>query len=288
MNPLDAITNLIGNTKAATLRWLVCRECGHILEHDMSILPPADPCVACGRPFNRVTMPSLALAEQASARNNNLNKIAQEPAVPQPKVEVVPAAVETPTPPAEEQKSRSRKPRESRTAKPEPQTAPASALELPVEVETATGEVIEAQVPEKIDYKVLREEAKAALLAKFPQISAAGWTKVAIGRQLTYGFSVWIDGKPETDWYEQFDDSTSFGARFHAAKESNPALTIDQCKVAGLPEELQPFAFAGGISATLRPVLQTGIRPANTSKVELSVKLSRNGGLVWGVTGCLK
>ena len=328
MNPLDAINNLVNQATAAPsqLRWLMCRECGNILEHDMSQLPAADPCV-CGAAFNRVTLPSKELAE---AKRRELRAAKGLPLTPAEHAQVAAAApsevaaanneaafggpekVEIPAPkapekvePAEAPKPEP-KPRRGRAAKgdaaaiPEPPVAPVAEPSKP-QPQTHSAPVLAplnanglpenlVQTPaEDVDWDAKRAADKAAFVAKYG-LTETAWAPCGHGRLFTTGFwSTRDDGTRFVDWFELHDTPQSFAARYAEAKARDPKTTADQGLINDLPADFTGIAFRGTVTASLRKVLQScSVRPTYGCRVSLAAKLTENGNLSFQVTAVSK
>lgn len=327
-NPLDAINDLVNKATQAPsqLRWLMCRECGNVLEHDMSTIPPADPCAGCGAPFNRVTFPSKELAEQKRRelrKEKNLPlspadlvAIQRDAAAPTPAAPVAapthaaPASVvPTPAPVVPEKvepATEAPKPKRGRASKgtetsksteaakvpeidrPEPQTASAPIL-APMPEAPADLFPTEATGMTPEQWNAKRDADKVAFISKLA-LSHTAWTPCGHGRLFTTGFwDTRDDGTRFIDWCEIHDTPASFASRYNEAKMRDSKTTADQGMINDLSADLKLVAFRGTINASLRQVLQScSIRPTYGCRVSLAAKLTESGNISFQVTAVSK
>lgn len=311
-NPLDVINNLVNAAASQSqVRWLMCRECGNVLQHDMSTMPPATPCPACSAAFNRVTFGSKELAEQKrrelrEAKGLPLSpadlallspatpapepQAATTPPTPAPEPPVAPAPV-APAPVAEKPK-RNRAPKATAPVVPSVQVEESAPVEVPEIAASLPGNPVHfVQIPESPveDWAAKRDADKATFLAKF-NLSPVAWTPVGSGRLFATGF--WTtndDGSRRVDWFEIHDTPASFAARYQEARARDPKTSADQALCNDLSADLLLVAFRGTVTASLRQILQTtSVRPTYGCRVQLSAKLTEHGNIAFQVTGVSK
>lgn len=318
-NPLDAINDFVNKATQAPsqLRWLMCRECGNVLEHDMATIPPADPCVGCNAPFNRVTLPSRELAEQkrrelrkekglllspadlAALQRDSVAPVPPVAAAPVPPAPAAPEKVESAAPvaaPAETPKpKRGRASKATEAAKvpeapvaatPEPQTASAPIL---TPMPEAPADLFPQDAMTSEQWAQKREEEKRTFIEKL-QLTHTAWTPCGHGRLFSTGFwSEREDGTRFIDWCEIHDTPASFAARYNEAKMRDSRTTADQGLINDLSADLKLVAFRGTVTASLRQVLQScSIRPTYGCRVSLAARLTESGNISFQVTAVSK
>lgn len=273
MNPLESINNIVRSAQPSQVRWLVCRDCGTVIEHDFAHLPPAV-CSSCGSKSNHVVLPNPEKAKEAAAQFTK----ADAPLPPGVLKEVVPppAKVEPLTPAPDKVDPPAPAPKRTRKANPVTQVVATVAPAIhPSEVSPG----------DQIDWEAQRNAAREALTAKFG-LNPVEWKPVGTGVIYTFGFSAWEGSRPVYGWMELTDTPQSFRAVFDEARASYPAAAMDAAKVTALPEELVPLAFQGMLTATLRPMMAAGgIRATVNAKVTIGAKLSKSGSVVFAVLG---
>ena len=303
-NPLDIINSLVQNaTSQSQIRWLMCKECGNVKEHDMSTLPAADPCPACSAPFNRITLGSRELAEQKRRELREAKGLPLSPAdlakitppatpAPEPQAATTPPT-SAPEPVVAEPKTRKRVPKATAPVAPTAPTAPEPAKEIPetaASLGSAPVQLVQLPDPDaEVDWEAKRAEDRALFISKL-QLSPTTWTPVGSGRLFTTGF--WTtndDGSRRVDWFELHDTPQSFAARYAEARSRDPKTSADQGLINDLSADIKLVAFRGTVTASLRQALQhCSIRPAYGCRVSLAAKLTENGNISFQVVAVLK
>jgi hypothetical protein len=273
MNPLDAINNLVNQaTTASTMRWLVCRDCANIQQHDMATMPPAA-CPQCNG-TSRITAGTEVMAQGFALKIKNPEQAAANNCLPLP--DAAPVAPVAP-PAAPEKPKRGKKAPAAAEAKvaADAVTAPTTPDNIPTSVDEG-----------EIDWGRKREMARDQLFAKFPSINAATWTPVTTGKIQTFGFGTFVEGAFHSDWMEVTDTPNSFSERFKEAKRSDPGLSIDLAKVVVCEadeEAFTPFAFQNCLTCSLRPLFRETVRPMVGARVVVGARLGKTGKLQFAV-----
>lgn len=286
-DPMQAINNIIGGTglpaAASTQRWLVCDKCGGITEHDMATLPPGT-CPHCTQTTAFKVMPSQGHAQALAASfrpkietsTTDLTKVHPSMLPPAPKAEPAPVAPavdnQPPVEPAPAKRTRK---------KAEPVVTPAPAAEQDAPTVPLGGEV---------DYRALREAAVNKLI-QLHSLNEVEIKDVGTGMIFTLGFTRWTEHegarRPVYSFMELTDTPQSFKEELNAARSEDSMITVDVARVTGLSAEIVPTAFNGELIASLRN--QTGpVMVTKGAKVKLGAKLSKQGRLIWFVTGVTK
>ena len=290
-DPMQAINNIIGGVgaPASTNRWLVCDKCGGITEHDMSTLPPAA-CPHCTQQTSFKVMPSKGHADALAASfrskpetsTTDLTKVHPSMLPPAPKAETAPVA-----PPVAHQPPVEPAPAKRTRKKAEPvqiiTPAPASACtqEAPAPTVPLGGEP---------DYRAIRKAAVNKLV-QLHGINEVEIKEVGTGMIFTLGFTRWTEHegarRPVYSFMELTDTPQSFKEELNAARAEDGMISVDVARVTGLTTEIAATAFNGELIASLRnatgPVLVT-----KGAKVKLGARLSKQGRLIWFVTGVTK
>lgn len=294
-NPLDAINSLVQNATAQSqLRWLVCRACGDVREHDMSTIPAATPC-HCGHKFDRITLAPKALAEQ-KAEEIRLNyrpaAATSEPAPVAPTAEAPAAEAPAAEAPATESRRGRKAKGEKAEAKPEPQTHSAPVLAPEPVLDVLPADLMQAPTPAQMTNEEwsAKRDADKALFIKAHGVGIGTWTPVGSGRLFTTGFwSEREDGTRFVDWFELHDTPQSFASRYNEARLRDPRTAADQGLINDLTGDLGLVAFRGTVTASLRECLQKcSVRPSYGCRVQLSAKLTEHGNIAFQVTAVSK
>lgn len=288
-DPMQAINNIIGGTglpaAASTQRWLVCDKCGGITEHDMATLPPGI-CPACAQPTSFKVMPSKERAE-ALAASFRLEKTApMQTPIPasllRPAAAPAPAPVVAPVAPQPAVESApAEAPKHTRTRR-KAEPAPAAAAPVVAEPTPVLGG--------EPDYRAIREAAVNKLV-QLHGINEVEIKEVGTGMIFTLGFTRWTEHegarRPVYSFMELTDTPQSFKEELNAARSEDSMIAVDVARVTGLSAEIAPTAFNGELIASLRN--QTGpVMVTKGAKVKLGAKLSKQGRLIWFVTGVTK
>ena len=278
-DPMAAINQIIGNAGApagagSSMRWLVCDNCGGITQHDMATLPPGI-CSTCDQATSFKVMPSL---EKAQALVASKGAAPAPAATPAPAPVVAPVVAERPAEPAPSEAVVPKHTRARKKAEPTPAvSAPAVAEPLPV----LGGEP---------DYRALREAAVNKLIQSH-SLNEVEIKEVGTGMIFTLGFTRWTEHegarRPVYSFMELTDTPQSFKEELNDARAEDSMISVDVARVTGLTPEIAATAFNGELIASLRnatgPVLVT-----KGAKVRLGAKLSKQGRLIWFVTGVTK
>ena len=278
-DPMAAINQIIGNagapaTAGSSMRWLVCDNCGGITQHDMATLPPGI-CSSCDQATSFKVMPSL---EKAQALVASKGAAPAPAATPAPAPVVAPVVAERPAEPAPSEAVVPKHTRARKKAEPTPAvSAPAVAEPLP----GLGGEP---------DYRALREAAVNKLIQSH-SLNEVEIKEVGTGMIFTLGFTRWTEHegarRPVYSFMELTDTPQSFKEELNAARSEDSMIAVDVARVTGLSESIAATSFGGEIVASLRN--QTGpVMVTKGAKVKLGARLSKQGRLIWFVTGVTK
>lgn len=290
-DPMAAINNIIGGVGAptSTNRWLVCDKCGGITEHDMATLPPGT-CPHCNQQTSFKVMPSQAHAENLAASfrgkpetsTTDLTKVHPSMFPPAPKAEPAPVAPAVAHQP----------PVESAPVKRKRKKAEPAQIITPAPASACTQEAPAPTVPlgGEVDYHAIRKAAVNKLI-QLHSLNEVEIKDIGTGMIFTLGFTRWTehDGarRPVYSFMELTDTPQSFKEELNAARAEDGMISVDVARVTGLTPEIAATAFNGELIASLRnatgPVLVT-----KGAKVKLGARLSKQGRLIWFVTGVTK
>lgn len=281
-DPMQAINNIIGGVgaPASTNRWLVCDKCGGITEHDMSTLPPGV-CPHCTQTTAFKVMPSKGHAEALAASfrpkvetsTTDLTKVHPPAPKAEPAPVAPPVAHQPPVEPAPAKRTRKKAEQVVTTA------APAAEQDAPT-----------VPLGGEVDYRALREAAVNKLI-QLHSLNEVEIKDIGTGMIFTLGFTRWTEHegarRPIYSFMELTDTPQSFKEELNAARAEDGMISVDVARVTGLTPEIAATAFNGELIASLRnatgPVLVT-----KGAKVKLGARLSKQGRLIWFVTGVTK
>ena len=285
-DPMQAIHNIIGGVgaPASTNRWLVCDKCGGITEHDMATLPPGT-CPHCNQQTSFKVMPTEEHAANLAASFRTEKPAVDLTQVPpgllRPGSAFVPASADAPLVPGPAVPPALPAPAKRTRKKAEPAVTPAAA-----EQQAPTPTVLGGEV----DYRALREAAVNKLI-QLHSLNEVEIKDIGTGMIFTLGFTRWIEHegarRPIYSFMELTDTPQSFKEELNAARAEDGMISVDVARVTGLTPEIAATAFNGELIASLRnatgPVLVT-----KGAKVKLGARLSKQGRLIWFVTGVTK